>query len=88
MCDFEYRVRAGGYFSEGELYQTLQYLNFYNDKASKHFCLHKEEVFFVLAKTENFILVLTKKNIAWVDSFFVYIGAKTSDYYKTIEKES
>ena len=71
MCNPIFRVMLNAHFSSDEMYQALNDIIFFDDETDEGLRIKKGEFFFVLKKLGLFILILSKKEMVWVDSSIV-----------------
>jgi hypothetical protein len=88
MCDPTFRVLVAGHFSTEEMHQAIEDIVFFDDETNEGLKIKKSEFFFVLKKLGFFILILSKKEMTWVDSSIVGFDKNFADFYRKIEKES
>lgn len=88
MCNPTFRVMLNAHVSSGEMYQALNNIIFFDDEKGGGLRVKEGEFFFVLKKLDFFILILSKKEMVWVDSSIVRFEENFASFYRKIEKES
>jgi hypothetical protein len=74
------------YFLPGELYQASKNIVFFNiEKRKEVISIKQDEFFFILDKSTSFILVLSKKEMGWVDTISTELFDNFTSFYKRIK---